>query len=265
MNRFFHHIISIVLFFFCWSFFAQGQDLSSIGSRHWRTANTLWDMATSLEQKEMAILEYEKVKESDPQFPDTYNRLGSIYFELAKEYQKDVYFERAKHNYIEYKAICPQDSNQIDDELYLIESVQRMSRKSSLQDNKQAFVGVWVNKDSPFSLIFRIKEEGNDYAVSVSTPEEQALETKDVIFDGETLSFTVRYVDRMSSPHTLSWREDNRSVEVICDLEEGVDFWKLSYDNGHISATNEWHITYSLNGQHQRTRYGRQSCVLSRR
>ena len=97
--------------------------------------------------------------------------------------------------------------------------------------------------------------------MTVSTAEEQVLETGDIIFDGETLSFTVRYVVRMSSPHTLSWGD----AEIVCDLEEGVDFWKLSYDNGQISATNEWNVSYSFYGQHKRTRYGRQSCVLTRR
>lgn len=259
-------LIATFLFAIWGSASAYGQSLSNIGARHWKTANTLWDMATSLDQKEMAIAEYEKVKESDPNYSDTYFKLGTIYFDLAKEYKTDRYFEQAKGNYLKYKSLCPQDSEKIDDELYMIESVRQLTQKSNTRGDKKAFVGVWVNKSRPeFSYIFRIKENGDSYDVSVSTSEERVLDTSDIIFDGESLSFTVRDIDRMGSPHTISWNENGRRVEVVCDLEEDVDSWELTYNNGQVTAKNNWINKYSLHGNVIRRRSGSFTWTLSRR
>lgn len=259
-------LITFLLFVFGCMTLTYGQSLSNIGARHWKTANTLYSMAASLEQKEMAIAEYERVKESDPNYSETYFKLGTIYFELAKEYKVDEYFEHAKENYLKYKSLNPQDSDKIDDEIYLIESVKQMTQKSSSRDETNTFVGVWINKSFPrISYIFRIKKNGDSYDVSVSTAEERVLDTSDVIFDGETLCFTVRDVDHKGSPHTISWEENGRIVEVVCDVEEDVDFWKLSYANGNLSATNEWINKYSLNGKVKRRRHGSFTWILSRR
>ena len=258
-------LIASLLFVFLGITSVYGQSLSNLGSRHWKTANTLWDMATSLDQKEMAIAEYEKVKESDPDYSDTYFKLGSIYFDLAKEYKTDRYFEQAKQNYLKYKSLCPQDSEKIDDELYLIESVRQMSQKSNSQNNKKTFVGVWVRTGSPYTYIFRIKENGDSYDVSVSTSEERVLDTSDIIYDGESLSFTVRDVDYMGSPRRISWYENDRHVEVVCDIEEDVDSWKLTFINGQVTATNNWIHKFSLNGQVQRRRTGSYTWTLTRR
>lgn len=152
-------LIAFLLFVFGCMTMTYGQSLSSIGARHLKTANTLWDMAASLEQKEMAITEYEKVKESDPNYSDTYFKLGAIYFDLAKEYKVDGYFEQAKENYLKYKSLNPQNSDKIDDEIYLIETAKQMIQKSKSRDETNTFVGVWINKSFPrISYIFRIKK-----------------------------------------------------------------------------------------------------------
>lgn len=259
-------LIAITYFIIGTVSFAQSLTLSTSGSRHWRTANTLLEMASSLEQKEMAISEFELVKESDPKYPDTYYKLGSIYFELAKEFGKEKYFELAKRNYYELKSIYPQDSDKIDDEIYLIESVHKLSQKNITQNSKSSFVGVWVNKDFPRgSYIFRIKAYGDSYDVKVSTADERVLETMDVIYDGETLSFTVKDVDRMGTPTRVSWGGEHGKEEVVCDLEEEFDYWKLMCNGEQLSAHCDHRGLYYLNGDVKKRRNYTRSWVLVQR
>ena len=117
---------------------AQNDALSTIGRRHWKTATTLLEMASSPEQMEVVISEFELVKQSDPTYPDTYLKLGKLFFELGKKTGSEQYYERARQNYSQYKKLCPQNSEEVDDELYLIDSVQKMFQKSSSQDEKKS-------------------------------------------------------------------------------------------------------------------------------
>ena len=266
-NRIYLAFALVSLFFFEPISWSQEQRLTGIGARHWKTANTLWEMATTLEQKEMAVFEYEKVKESDPNYVETYKKLGGIFFELAKEFGEDKFYEQAKRNYNEYKSRCPQESVLIDDEIYIIESVRRLTQKQNAEVKKNSFVGVWVNRDFPsVSYIFRIKADGESYDVKVSTADERVLATLDVIYDGETLSFTVKDVDRMGTPHEISWGEGNgRVARVTCDLEEDYDYWKLKFKNGQLTANAECLSLYYYRGRVERRRSYNLTWVLSKR
>lgn len=244
---------------------AQEPSLSNLGARHWKTANTLWGMASTLEQKKMAIAEYEKIKESDPRYPETFYKLGTLYFELAKEFKIDEYFELAKENYLGYKSLAPLQSEKIDDEIYLIESVRRLTQSNKAENNRN-FAGVWVSRDyRAFSYIFRIKADGDSYEVKVSTADERVLETLDVTYDGEILSFTIKDVDRHGSPREISWGSDNGIIRVVCDVEEEIDFWKLSFNDGVLEAHCDHLGLYYLNGSVQRRRNFTRSWILVRR
>ena len=245
------------------SYSSLAQDLSTLtdsGYGHWMAATRLSETATSIDDYILVASEYEKAIQSDSSFIDAYMRLVHLYEKIGAE-RGDVYLSKAENYLKKYEILNAGDTRNIESEKAYIRA---LLAKSSSEPGR--FVGVWVDRKYPrASYIFRIKQEGNTFDVKVSTAEERELETTNIIFDGEILSFTVKDIDNPGYRKRSSWRESGRDVEVLWDYEESFDFWKLSFINGELTAVSEWINKYYLNGIIQRRRYGELEWILKKR
>lgn len=243
MKHFFVVLLALMASF---SIYAQNvSSLSDEGERHYKAANALLEVSSSLEELKSVIVELEKVIVTDPNFADAYFDLGKLCSKVGKE-EGDEYFDKARGYFNKYMSFRPEEKKEVEDELYIVETLRNSTKAYRLKKDMKKFVGTWRSEEFPKGwYIFRIEEVGESLAVRVFTSKERELDTYDVGVDGTTLSCTVKDVDSWSSRHEVT----TGGVTVVCDKEVDLDHWQLSLDEDKITAKNSWEYVFYLNGR----------------
>lgn len=229
--------------------------LSDAGARSWKAAMTLLDMAKTADDLEGPIREFEKVTKSDPNYADTYFNLGKLYTKVGKE-EGDEAFNKALENFKRYLSLRPHERQQIEDELYVVESIRKSTAPYRIEKNKKKFIGTWKDTEYPdVKYIIRITENGDSFNVQVSTSNERLLKTYDVRYDGTTLSFWTRDSD------DYYWHHQRHEIstkhwKVTCDEEVDYDSWKLTLQGNNINVSHNWTEYYYLDGKTVDSRSG---------
>lgn len=146
--------------------FANAQEpattLSKNGSAHWRAAQVLSDMASSTDDYEQVIIEFEKVIESDPGYAPVYMKLGHLYAQLGNTKGEDA-FDKARSYFRMCKNICEDSADVADAEIVIVDA---LSRKYANGPNR--FVGTWGTWwDGEFSPDVEITYDGNGYVLHI--------------------------------------------------------------------------------------------------
>lgn len=122
--------------------------------------------------------------------------------------------------------------------------------KAQSDDIMKDYIGDWVQPESPRSRIFRIRNNGDSFHVEVSNYVEEPLETKNVFFDGDSLSFTVKIYDTNPGwKRNTTYREGSSLVKVENDNQVEFYYYKLSPRHRELVGSKEWHKVFYLNGR----------------
>ena len=134
--NYFYYIISALCLLCCCDLYAQ--ELSDAGRGHWKAAQYLEELASSLDDWDLVAAELEKVTESDPDFPDTYLKLCKIYRQLALE-RGNKYLDKARSAMERYHAAKPDDITTYNDEMILLEALEGKIKLNIID----SYVGTW--------------------------------------------------------------------------------------------------------------------------
>ena len=236
------------------SFSMSAQNIGSLsddGERHYKAAKALLEVSSSLGDLKSVIEELEKVIVTDPNFADAYFDLGKLCSKVGKE-EGDEYFDKARDYYYKYLSFRPEEKKDVEDELYIVETLRNSTKAYRLKKDMKKFVGTWRIVEYAWWYIFRIEEAGESLAVRVFTGEERELDTYDVRFNGTTLSFTVKDVYSWPSKHEVTIG----GKTVVCDKEVDFDHWQLSLDEEKMTAKNNLEYVFYLNGRQVHTETG---------
>lgn len=214
--NYFYSIISALFLLCCCDLYAQ--ELSDAGRGHWKAAQYLEELASSLDDWDLVAAELEKVTESDPDFPDTYLKLCKIYRQLALE-RGNKYLDKARSAMERYLAAKPDDITTYDDEMILLEALQGKIKLNILD----SYMGTWDFGD--YLTIYR------------------AGDTMNATFSDDERYFRgLEQVDDYLYLHTASindGRENGKLKPSEYFIYEGIHYTKeVSYDTHKIWNEN---------------------------
>ena len=257
-------VVVFLLFATTMTFYGQNNsNLSAEGARHWKAATALLEVSSTPEELSYVISEFENVANSDPSYADTYYNLGKLYTKLGKE-NGDAFFNKAKENFRKYLSLRPEERQQIEDELYIVDSIRKSTESYRKEKNKKSFLGTWKDAEYPnVAYIVRITEAGDSFDVQVSTSEERLLNTYDISFDGTYLSFTVRDSDDYYWHHQIH-EISNSNWTVRCDEEVEYDHWQVKIEDNKMYVTNNVESYYYLNGKTVKSRRDKYTWIYAK-
>ncbi len=223
------------------TFLSQAQQLSKSGAAHLRAAETLLEMASSINDKLLVAEEYEKVTQSDPSYADVYLKLGKLYAALTPELGKE-YYDKAKQNYQTYLRLRPAEKDEIDAELVVLDALLR-----KYNSGPSRLVGCWgFSGYNGFQPYFNIKMQGNDYIVEVTPGGFLDTETINVESSREGMIFkfaVTKFYDRRSELREKGWTKYRNDCDEYAD--SGWPKYGTYYYN-EIEST--WYYELDLSG-----------------
>lgn len=158
--------------------------LSKNGAAHWRAAQVLLDMASSTDDYQQVIIEFEKVTESDPGYAPVYMKLGHLYAQLGNTKGEEA-FDKARYYFRMCKNICEDSADVVDAEIVIVDA---LSRKYAHGPNR--FVGTWgsIKYDGSFLPYVDIEYDGKEYIFKLYT------HTGEKIVESHMLGNKIEYV-----------------------------------------------------------------------
>jgi tetratricopeptide (TPR) repeat protein len=234
-------------------------NLSKKGLAHWKVAETLTNMASSIDDYEQIVCEYEQIIHTDPNYAPVYMKLGKLYTQIGNKKGLDA-FNKAESNYLEFKALCPDSTDVVDIELAILDALRR-----KYENGPNRFDGVWGEKSTinldRFYPVVEILYDKNEYSFRIMDESIQnIIEEKnvakgiefvyEVVFDKQPelrrQGYTHYYEDRNNNadpgyPTTGRYNYDKEIVRYTESITiEG---------NEVVQRYLKIHTDYYLNGQ----------------
>lgn len=219
--------------------------LSNEGRKNWKAANALLEVASSTDELIYVIQQFEMVTKSDPDYADTYYNLGKLYAKVGNE-KGESYFDKAQSYYEKYKSLHPEDSELINDEIYVLNVL-----KEKYINGPHRFEGKWGYEYSKVWFI-DIKYDGSAYQLTFQTPPESI----EVLNSTTWIAVFVRQEDLRDE---LRAKGLNRYYDD-CDssADHGFPTFGKYYYN---SWKNEDYYQISLSGKVPKVKLFKQHCL----
>ena len=234
--------------------------LSKSGNAHLKAAQTLARMASSTEDQEQVIIEYEKVLQSDPSYVPACMAIGRLYTEIGNQ-QGEYAFDKAEFYFNKCKQLCTDSADAADIELAVLDALRR-----KYANGPNRFAGIWgywsdyTGKFYPYveiivsgtSISFRIISDGEmrENIVEKKESPTEIVFTHEVVFDKQPelrkKGWTHYYDDRDNNadpgyPTTGRYNYDKEIVRYTESFSiEG---------NSVIYKCLKMHTDYYFNGQ----------------
>lgn len=130
-------------------------NLSQKGYAHIKAAQTLTEMASSINDWKDVAFEYEQVLATDPDYAPVYMTLGDLYTKIGNEEGSNA-FRKAKYYYNGCKTACADSSDAVEIKLTILNALER-----KYDNGPNRFAGSWGTYSG--SKYVDISYDGNSY------------------------------------------------------------------------------------------------------
>lgn len=256
MKRIGVYFFALFLFIQTGSWCQCNTTLSKSGNAHLKAAQTLARMASSTEDQEQVIVEYEKVLQSDPSYAPACMALGRLYTEMGNQQGKDA-FDMAEYYFNKCKQACMDSADAVDVELAVLDALRR---KYANGPNRFAGIwGYWGDYTGEFYPCVEIKVSGKNLSFRI-IGDEKIVEKKEspteIVFTYEVVFDKQPELRKKGLSHYYNDRDNNADPGYPTTGRYNYDKEIVRYTesfsiegNSVIRKCLKMHTDYYFNGQ----------------